>query len=74
MAKRESQESIYHQELYTILKFGALINSSLHIEDVLNNAMKWAEDFIQADASSIYELDEEKKELFIRLARGEKKD
>ena len=72
--KRDGQESIYHQELYTILKFGALINSSLHIEDVLNNAMKWAEEFIQAESSSIYELDEEKNELFIRLARGEKKD
>jgi signal transduction histidine kinase len=72
--RRENQEGIYHQELYTILKFGALINSSLNIEDVLNSAMRWAEEFIHAEASSIYELDEEKNELFIRLARGEKKD
>ncbi|MBN1850046.1 MAG: GAF domain-containing protein [Deltaproteobacteria bacterium] len=74
MEKIESRDSIYHQELYTILRFGALINSSLHIEDVLNYAMKWAEEFIQAEASTIYELDEENQELFIRLARGEKKD
>jgi hypothetical protein len=36
--------------------------------------MQWAEEFINAEASSIYELDEETNELFIRLARGEKKD
>jgi len=54
--------------------FSSLINSSLKIEDVLNNAMQWAEEFINAEASSIYELDVEKKELFIRIARGEKKD
>ena len=62
-----------HRELDTILKFSAFINASLKIEDVLNNAMKWTEEFINAEASSIYELDEEKSELFVRLARGEKK-
>jgi two-component system sensor histidine kinase HydH len=59
--------------LDTILKFSALLNSSLKIEDVLDHAMRYAEEFIEAEASSIYELDEEKNELFIRLARGEKK-
>ena len=67
-------ENIYHRQLHIILKFSALINSSLKIESVLNNAMKWAEEFINAEASSIYELDEEKDELFVRLARGEKKE
>ncbi len=62
------------RELETILKFTALISSSLRIEDVLNYAMKWAEEFIDAEASTVYELDEEKKELFIRIARGEKKE
>ncbi|MBW1805346.1 MAG: GAF domain-containing protein [Deltaproteobacteria bacterium] len=36
--------------------------------------MKWAEEFINAEASSIYELDEESGEIFVRLARGKKKD
>ncbi len=63
-----------HRELETILRFTALINSSLRIEDVLNYAMEWAEEFIYAEASTIYELDEEKSELFIRIARGEKKE
>jgi len=62
------------RELDTILRFTALINSSLRIEDVLNYAMKWAEEFIDAEASTVYELDEEKSELFIRIARGEKKE
>ncbi|MFC1867129.1 GAF domain-containing protein [Thermodesulfobacteriota bacterium] len=70
----DCNENLYHRELHTVLKFSALINSSLKIETVLNNAMKWAEDFINAEAGSIYELDEERDELFIRLARGKKKD
>ncbi len=62
------------RELETILRFTALISSSLRIEDVLNYAMKWAEEFMDAEASTVYELDEEKSELFIRIARGEKKE
>jgi signal transduction histidine kinase len=62
------------RELETILRFTALISSSLRIEDVLNYAMKWAEEFMDAEASTVYELDEEKKELFIRIARGKKKE
>jgi signal transduction histidine kinase len=71
---KRDHENIYHRELHTVLKFSALINSSLEIESVLDNAMKFSEEFINAEASSIYELDEEKNELFIRVARGEKKD
>ena len=63
-----------HRELEAILRFTALINSSLRIEDVLNYAMEWAEEFMDAEASTVYELDEEKSELFIRIARGEKKE
>jgi len=72
--KKDNKEETYFREFHTILKFSALINSSLNIEDVLNNAMKWAEEFINAEASSIYELDEESGEIFVRLARGKKKD
>jgi len=67
-------ENIYHRELHTVLKFSALINSSLEIESVLDHAMKFSEEFINAEASSIFELDETNDELFIRVARGEKKD
>lgn len=63
-----------HRELDTILRFSALVNSSLNILDVLDYAMKWAEEFMGAEASSVYELDEEKNILSVRLARGEKKE
>ncbi|MBN1626175.1 MAG: GAF domain-containing protein [Deltaproteobacteria bacterium] len=71
---KDDQENIHYRELHTVLKFSALINSSLKIETVLDNAMKFSEEFINAEASSIYEIDEDKDELFIRVARGEKKD
>jgi len=68
-----SDRERHYRELDTILRFSALVNSSLNILDVLDNAMKWAEEFMDAEASSVYELDEEKDTLFVRLARGEKK-
>jgi signal transduction histidine kinase len=71
---KESSENIYRKELATILSFSALIISSLNIEDVLDRAMKCAEEFIGAEASTVYELDEDKQELKIRLARGEKRE
>ncbi len=71
--KSETKEDIYHRELDTLLRFSAVINSSLKLEEVLDIAMKWAEEFMDAEASSVYELDEEEQQLFIRLARGEKK-
>ena len=68
------QKKTSPEELDTILRFGSLINSSLNIEDVLDHAMKWAEEFMDAEASSVYELNKEKNEIFIRLARGERRD
>lgn len=68
------QKGLYQKELNTILRFSSLINSSLNIEDVLNCAMQSAEEFMDAEASTVYVLDEEKNDLFVRVARGEKKD
>ncbi len=70
--KKHRQKDVHKKELDTLLRFSALINSSLKIEDVLNYAMKWAEEFMNAEASTVYELDEEKGELFVRIARGKK--
>ena len=72
--KKDEQKNTPPGELDTILRFGSLINSSLNIEDVLDHAMKWAEEFINAEASSVYELNRERNEIFIRLARGEKRE
>jgi len=71
--KDETREALYRRELATILRSSALINSSLNIEQVLDNAMKWAEDFMGAEASTVYELEDRSNELMVRLARGEKK-
>ena len=70
--KEETREALYRRELATILRSSALINSSLNLEQVLDNAMKWAEDFMGAEASTVYELDDRSNELVVRLARGEK--
>lgn len=63
---------IHRRELTALLKSSALINSSLQTNDVLNFAMKAAEEFMEAEASSVFELDPEKGEISVRLARGEK--
>ena len=70
----ENREELYLRELETILRFGALVNSSLNIETVLDHAMQWAEEFMDAMASTVYELEEATGDLFVRLARGEKKE
>lgn len=72
--KEADPQANHGHELDTILLFGALINSSLNISEVLEQAMKWVEEFMYAEASSIFGLDGAKQELFIRVARGEKKD
>ncbi len=59
-------------ELCRLVKFSALINSSLDIQTVLNQAMDYVEYLLEAEASSIFEVDTEKGDLFFRLARGEK--
>jgi len=63
---------IYRRELSVLIQFSALINSSLQTTDVLNFAMQAAEEFMDAEASSVYEFDSEKKDIIVRLARGEK--
>ena len=68
----EDTNDIYRRGLSALMQSSALINSSLQTADVLNYAMKAAEEFMEAEASSVYELDTEKGEIFFRLARGEK--
>ena len=69
---KEDSSDIYRRGLSALMKSSALINSSLQTADVLNHAMRAAEDFMDAEASSVYELDTETGEIFFRLARGEK--
>jgi hypothetical protein len=64
--------SLLRRELTALLKARALINSSLKTNDVLNVAMKVAEGFMAAEASSVFELDPARGDISVRLARGKK--
>ena len=58
--------------LSALLRSSGLINSSLQISAVLDSAMKVAEEFMEAEASSVLELDEEIGDIIFTLARGKK--
>ncbi len=55
-----------------LLEAISTINKSLHVENVLVKTMKHLEKALNVEASSIWEFDEKKRELFFRLVRGEK--
>ena len=57
-------------EIKGLARLSTLVNSSLDIMDVLNNAMKYVEELMDAEASSIFEVDYDRNELFFRVARG----
>jgi signal transduction histidine kinase len=74
LLKKQDPKDVHEKELQTLVRFSSIVNSSLKIEDVLDFAMQWAEEFMNAEASTVYELEEEKGEIFIRVARGKKKE
>jgi signal transduction histidine kinase len=59
------------REIKCIVQLSSMINSSLDIIEVLDNSMHAVENLMNAEASSIFEIDFEKNEIFFRLARGE---
>jgi two-component system, NtrC family, sensor histidine kinase HydH len=69
--KREASEA---RELKALVELSTLINSSLDIQRVLGHAMRCVQEFLDAEASSIFEIDSEKRELFFRLALGDAAD
>jgi two-component system, NtrC family, sensor histidine kinase HydH len=56
--------------LRNLVQLSSLINSSLDTQEALNNALMSVEQALDAEVSSIFEVDQVKGELFIRLARG----
>ncbi len=60
----------YRHEMSLLVKLSTLINSSLNIDEVLENALDCVEEFLRAEVSSIFEVDRAAGELFFRLARG----
>jgi len=64
-------ELIYsRKDLRNLVQLSSLINSSLETPEALNNALMSVEQALNAEVSSIFEVDQVKGELFILLARG----
>jgi signal transduction histidine kinase len=64
-------EPIYSRsDLSNLVQLSSLINSSLETQEALNNALMSVEQALNAEVSSIFEVDQVKGELYIRLARG----
>jgi len=59
------------KEIDTLVQLSSTINSSLDIAEVLKIAMRFVEDLMDAEGSSIFEVDDAKNELFFRVVRGE---
>jgi signal transduction histidine kinase len=64
-------EPIYSREdLRNLVQISSQVNSSLDTQEALNNALMSVEQSLNAEVSSIFEVDKAKGELFFRLARG----
>jgi len=57
-------------EYETLLEIGVKLAGSLDVETVMELALENAEEVCRAETSSIWELDEESRELFFRVVRG----
>ena len=57
-------------EYEMLLEVGIKLSSSLDPTTVLEQALQDAEQFCQAETSSIWELDEDRQDLFFRVVRG----
>ncbi|MCF8142883.1 MAG: GAF domain-containing protein [Deltaproteobacteria bacterium] len=58
------------KEIDALVELSSMINSSLDIFEVLNCAMRFAEEVIGAEGSSIFEIDYTRNELFFRILSG----
>ena len=57
-------------EYETLLDIGVKLAGTLDLQTVLELALENAEEVCRAETSSIWELDEERRELFFRVVRG----
>jgi two-component system, NtrC family, sensor histidine kinase HydH len=65
-----AEPSYSRSDLSNLVQLSSLINSSLETQEALNNALMSVEQALNAEVSSIFEVDQVQGELFIRLARG----
>src|SRR5258707_13807702 len=64
----ESDRRLAEYEM--LLEVGIKLSGTLDLTTVLELALEHAEHVCQAEASSIWELDEERQDLFFRVVRG----
>jgi HD-GYP domain-containing protein (c-di-GMP phosphodiesterase class II) len=57
-------------EYETLFEIGGRLAGTLDVQTVLERALEYAESVCRAETSSIWELDEERQELFFRVVRG----
>jgi signal transduction histidine kinase len=57
-------------EIKALAQLSTLVNSTLDLMEVLDNAMNYVEELVDAETSSIFEVDYERDQLRFRLARG----
>jgi two-component system sensor histidine kinase HydH len=59
-----------NNDVRALARLSALVNSTLDLTEVLDNAMKFVEELMDAETSSIFEVDYDRDEVYFRLARG----
>ncbi|RKY04365.1 Fis family transcriptional regulator [Candidatus Poribacteria bacterium] len=59
-----------NDELMTLLEISQTINSTLDLEEILDHALRKAADVVEAEASSIWLVDDETGELYVASATG----
>ena len=60
------------KRLETLVDTSLAFSSILDIDDLLNLVLRKAEDVMEAEASSVFRIDEKRKELYFQTARGAK--
>ena len=53
----------YKDEVKALVNLSTMLNSSLDLNEVLDNAMRYVEELMGAEASAIFEVDHERNEL-----------
>jgi HD-GYP domain-containing protein (c-di-GMP phosphodiesterase class II) len=60
------------KRLETLINTSMVFSGILDIDDLLDTVMQKAEEVMEAEASSVFRIDEKKKDLYFVTARGEK--
>lgn len=67
------EKTLSENQLYTLLESMRLINSTLDLDELLEIIMKEITDNLDADRGTLYIVDHHKKEIWSKIAQGDKK-